>query len=280
MRVKEFINLGPKDAKPGAPTDKQKLDALDNQDLRAGPPYNPKDKERVKDMQTKLTDLGYYIGPMGIDGKYGPYTTAGLAAFKKDYQINTDKATFTTSDKETLNKVATGQIPKVKPSEAPGLDVGKGETSRAVGITSEAKQALEFFIRKGWSPEQAAGIVGNLQMESGAYLNPKALGVERNGTKAVGIAQWHPDRAKRFEKVMGKKVLQSSLEDQLEFVDWELKNMQNLPPYYAGDRLRRAKSAEEAAYIVDKYYERSSGEHRQRRMDNALALAQQKASTA
>lgn len=283
MRFFEFINqkanLGPANSKPGAPSTKEKAkDPI--QSLRAGPPYNPKDKDSVKDIQNKLTSLGYYIGPMGIDGKYGPYTTAGIEAFKKDYNLNTDKSEFTPSDKEVLDKLITGDKPKTKPSRTAGLDVGKGEPTRSLGITNDARQAVDFFIKKGWTTEQAAGIVGNLQAESGAYLNPRALGVERDGTKAVGVAQWHPDRERKFERVMKKKIARSSLEDQLEFVDWELNNSQNVSPFYAGDRLKEAKTAEEAAYIVDKYYLRSSGESRQRRMDNALALAQQKANIA
>jgi hypothetical protein len=35
---------------------------------------------------------------------------------------------------------------------------------------------MSFFQSKGWSKEQAAGIVGNLQVESGKNLKTNAVG--------------------------------------------------------------------------------------------------------
>ena len=40
----------------------------------------------------------------------------------------------------------------------------------------------------------------------------------------------------------------------------------------AGGIIKKAKTAEEAAWLFDEYYERSSGAHRQKRINNALAL--------
>jgi hypothetical protein len=140
-----------------------------------------------------------------------------------------------------------------------------GAPPKAAGSSENAKTAIEFFKSKGWSPEQAAAIVGNLQAESGKDLNPGAVG--DNG-KAMGIAQWHPDRRKMFEKEMGMPFEQSDLQTQLAFVNWELTHSEKK----AGDRLREARSAAEASAIVDKYYERSSGIHRQQRESNTMAL--------
>jgi len=85
----------------------------------------------------------------------------------------------------------------------------------------------------GWTKEQAAGIVGNLQEESGKNLDTKAVG---DGRKAKGIAQWHPDRQAKFQEIMGKQVMDATLEEQLKFVDWELKNSHKV----AGDKLKNA----------------------------------------
>lgn len=129
-----------------------------------------------------------------------------------------------------------------------------------------AKFALSFFKARGWSHEQASGIVGNLLVESpGLNPHPKP----GDGGKAYGIAQWHPDRQAVFEKVMGKNIRKSSLEDQLRFVDWELKNSNKK----AGNLLRGATSAEMAAAIVDKEYERSAGLHTGQRMAAAKNVA-------
>jgi pSer/pThr/pTyr-binding forkhead associated (FHA) protein len=59
------------------------------------------------------------------------------------------------------------------------------------------------------------------------------------------------------------------LQDQLEFVQWELNNTESR----AARALKSARTAEDAAAIVDQYYERSSGQARQKRMAMAAALA-------
>lgn len=138
-----------------------------------------------------------------------------------------------------------------------------------VGQSGSSSEAMNFFQSKGWSKEQAAGIVGNLQAESGKNLRTNAVG--DNGT-AYGIAQWHPDRQAKFQQVMGIPIRQSNFQQQLQFVDWELKNTEAK----AGNILRSAQSAEQAASLLDQYYERSSGAHRSERMANARALVNQK----
>ena len=145
-----------------------------------------------------------------------------------------------------------------------------GPQIQGAGATGGAQAALAYFQSQGWTKEQAAGIVGNLQAESGPDLNPNAIG---DGGQAVGIAQWHPDRQANFQQTMGKPIQQSSLNDQLQFVQWELSNTE----MSAGSRLKAAKTAEEAAQIIDRMYERSSGTALNKRIANATALTQQKA---
>ena len=149
---------------------------------------------------------------------------------------------------------------------------GAGATGGAqgAGATGGAQAALAYFQSQGWTKEQAAGIVGNLQAESSPDLNPNAIG---DGGQAVGIAQWHPDRQANFQQTMGKPIQQSSLNDQLQFVQWELSNTE----MSAGSRLKAAKTAEEAAQIIDRMYERSKGTTLNKRIANATALTQQKA---
>ena len=135
-----------------------------------------------------------------------------------------------------------------------------------VTATGNAKTAMDYFTQQGWSKEQAAGLVANLQAESGQNLNISAVG---DAGKAYGIAQWHGDRQKHFQQAMGRPIKGSSLEDQLKFVQWELTNKEK----QAGARLKAAKTAAQAAAIVDEFYERSSGIHRQKRIASANALA-------
>ena len=148
-----------------------------------------------------------------------------------------------------------------------GSNSSEGFAGSGAGSSENAAKALEFFKQKGWTTEQAAGIVGNLQAESSRELNPSAVG---DGGKAYGIAQWRPDRQALFEQNLGngKSIRQASFEEQLAFIQWELENSEKR----AGELLRNTRSAAEAAAIFDQYYERSSGEHSGRRIANATRL--------
>ena len=142
---------------------------------------------------------------------------------------------------------------------------GAGSGVSTGGASGNAKIALDFFMQQGWTPEQAAGIVANLQAESGQNLNPAAFYPKE---QAYGIAQWRGSRQQDFQRVMGRPINGSSLNDQLKFVQWELTNTEK----QAGARLKAAKSAAEAAAIIDQFYERSAGIHRQKRIASANSL--------
>lgn len=129
--------------------------------------------------------------------------------------------------------------------------------------TGRPEEAQAFFESKGWTREQAAGIVGNLVVESGLQTD-----IVGDGGRAYGIAQWHPDRQAIFKQVYGKDIRQSSFREQLEFVNWELNNSERA----AGNALRGATTAADAAAIVDQKYERSAGLHLARRQENAAAI--------
>ena len=137
------------------------------------------------------------------------------------------------------------------------------ERIKSKSETGRPEEAQAFFESRGWTKEQAAGIVGNLVVESG--LRTDALG---DGGQAYGIAQWHPPRQATFRQVYGKDIRNSSFQEQLSYVDWELKNTESR----AGNLLRGATTAEEAAAIVDRSYERSAGYHLVERQANAAAI--------
>jgi hypothetical protein len=171
---------------------------------------------------------------------------------------------FTESAAEDTTAVA---VPVVKETDATKVS---GTTSGSNAITAVSKsetgrpeEAQAFFQSKGWTKEQAAGIVGNLVVES--RLKTDAVG---DGGQAYGIAQWHPPRQAKFKEVYGKDIRNSSFQEQLEFVNWELNNSEKA----AGNALRKATTASEAATIVDKKYERSAGLHTAERVSNANAV--------
>lgn len=175
-------------------------------------------------------------------------------------------------DEEALKKdaesvVAEGNQPDATQAAAPGI-AATLDSSRIASKsgTGSPEKAQAFFESRGWSPEQAAGIVGNLAVESG--FNPGAVG---DGGDAYGLAQWNkrysPDRVANFERVMGTSLYNSDFDQQLQFIDWELRNTHKK----AGNLLSQASTPAEAATIVDKYYEVSDGSARAKRISNANA---------
>lgn len=115
--------------------------------------------------------------------------------------------------------------------------------------TGSAEKAMQILMGKGWTKEQAAGIAANLQAESGFKTN--AVG---DSGKAMGIAQWHPDRQRKFKEVFGKDLSSASFEEQMNFVDWELRNTEKA----AGEKIMAANSSGQAAAATERYYERSA----------------------
>jgi hypothetical protein len=168
------------------------------------------------------------------------------------------------SDAEKVNAVQpqSDATSTSRSAATPALAANRIIARSETGLPEEAQA---FFESKGWTKEQAAGIVANLVVESG--LKTDAVG---DGGQAYGIAQWHPDRQQNFRNFAGKDIRQSTFQEQLEFVNWELNNTEKA----AGNRLRGAVSAEDAAAVVDQYYERSAGIHRQERIANASSIMQ------
>jgi len=141
-----------------------------------------------------------------------------------------------------------------------GASGGWGEVPGDIG--PDAESGIKHFMDKGWTREQAAGIVANLTAES--QRNPHAVG--DNG-QAIGVAQWHPDRQANFARVFGKSLSSASRREQYDFVDWELRNTESA----AGDRLRAAKTARMAGEIVSSGYERPLARNEAMRSRGTLA---------
>jgi hypothetical protein len=118
----------------------------------------------------------------------------------------------------------------------------------AAGVNGNTTTAVKFFESRGWTHAQALGISSNLQAES--QVDPTASG--DNGT-AYGIAQWHKDRQDAFQKWAGNWIGNSTLEQQLGFVDYELRNGSE---QQAGAALSKAQSPADAANVVSRLYER------------------------
>ena len=94
MRYSDFkiVETAPTDANdPRGPDQRNDPNAsTEATGLQAGPPYPQEDTEAVRALQTKLQALGYPVGTTGIDGKYGPRTTAAIRSYKADFDVSGD----------------------------------------------------------------------------------------------------------------------------------------------------------------------------------------------
>ena len=141
------------------------------------------------------------------------------------------------------------------------------EYTGSQGTRGDERTAMQFFMSQGWTMAQAAGIVGNLIQESS--LDPTRLNPREN---AQGIAQWTPvgNRQQRIEQYLGRPIRQASFEEQLRAIQWEFTTSE--AP--AANRLRATTTPEEAAAVVDQFYERSRGTERGIRINHARRLFQ------
>jgi MYXO-CTERM domain-containing protein len=105
----------------------------------------------------------------------------------------------------------------------PGGGENVGTTSQAITFPND-QPAFDYFVGKGLTPFQAAGIVGNLDQESG--VDPTSV---QAGGPGRGIAQWSVggrwdtdanDNAEWYAGTQGQSV--DSLQLQLDFIWYEL----------------------------------------------------------
>ncbi|MGH9381451.1 MAG: phage tail tip lysozyme [Thermoanaerobaculia bacterium] len=127
-----------------------------------------------------------------------------------------------------------------------------GPQAASLGQTPEEQaridRAMGYFIGQGWSRAQAAGIVGNLWAES----RVKHDQAQHGGGPGYGLAQWEGPRQASFRQWAGHDIHNSTFQEQLDFIQWELNNTERA----AGNALRGASTADQAARIIMTRYER------------------------
>lgn len=131
-------------------------------------------------------------------------------------------------------------------------------------LQGRINEAMGFFESQGWTRAQAAGIVGNLQAESGVDPNR----AQNGGGPGYGLAQWEAPRQADFKAWAGKDIHQSTFREQLEFIQHELTTTER----GAGNALKGATTASEAAQIFCNKYERPGIPHMETRIANANAI--------
>jgi len=115
-------------------------------------------------------------------------------------------------------------------------------------ITNSGKYIIDFFINKGLSKEQSAGIAGNLKKESNFKTN-----VWGDNNTSYGVGQWRNERKDNLINfAKGNNLDSSKLDTQLEFIWYEL----NTTHKNALASLKQTSSPEDAAFIFADKYER------------------------
>lgn len=120
--------------------------------------------------------------------------------------------------------------------------------------TKMGKKIIDYFVNKGLSKEQAAGLAGNFHAESG--FNPTIVG--DNGA-AFGLAQWRDgrlDQLKSFAK--NNKLDPNNINTQLNFAWHELNTSENA----ALKKLLKTKTVAEASEVVLADFERANKKNR------------------
>lgn len=146
---------------------------------------------------------------------------------------------------------------QTNPTQAPvdnARRAGKYKIKPTLG--GNQRRAMDFFVSKNLPVHVAAGIVGNLMLESGDTSLNTTTNLGDRGS-AYGMAQWRLDRRqqlKRFAANRGKPM--SDFETQLEFVWYELNNG------YSSvlQKLLRCKTPKEATTIFMNSYEKPSSD--------------------
>jgi len=192
-------------------------------------------KEKLPDLPAPLRDmLGLNDGGTATEKAVGPSEGSGAS-----------------SPWEGVKARAQSAVAAVKRT---GAEAWSGAKSVAGSVASSAansdivKNAVAFFEGKGWTHAQAAGIAANLHHES--KFNPKAVG---DSGHAYGIGQWHEDRQAAFARWSGHDMRSATTEEQMGFVDYELRQGSERK---AGLALAQATSAGEAGAVVSTRYER------------------------
>lgn len=144
-----------------------------------------------------------------------------------------------------------------------GMKSANEWANKNIGKTpSEAmRKAINFFTGKGWTSEDAAAITGNLMQESS--LNPSAVN-PKSGMK--GLAQWDTNRRRDFASWAWKPIEMASMQEQLEFINYELTQGKEKK---AGAALRQAVGLEAKTKAFENKYERAGGAD----MSNRLGYA-------
>lgn len=158
-----------------------------------------------------------------------------------------------------------------QPTASPAVSNAAPQPMGAGQKVTADKIYQRLIEKHGLTPAQAAGIVGNLQTESGFDT-----GAYNPGEGAIGLAQWRGGRRaalEAFAASRGQSV--TDWDVQVDFLVYEMRGGEGVraTETTAWAHLQSAQSPGQAAAVFDQYYERSSGHARAQRIANANNFA-------
>jgi hypothetical protein len=178
---------------------------------------------------------------------------------------------YLSTDAYTSNDTGEYVDARAKEPTAACTATGSGNVNLVGG--DNVQKSYNFFVdsARGLSPAQAAGIVGNLMLEStqkGIVINPNAL----NASNHYGIAQWDTGRTAAMKKFVPDSW--QTLEGQLGYLWHEVTDPKNaqVSVFHTLDDLKSTNTPEAAAASWEKTFERSGGSGLSKRKSNAKSV--------
>lgn len=242
MRFNEFNLLKEKVDQPLGTLSRQPATAdskerAETADLKMGPPYPPEQSVRVKDMQTKLKNIGYNVGSTGIDGKFGQRTSAALSAFIKDYNLQRNSNLFDDNLAKALDNVVSGAIARVQnPTPVNNAAQQTGSGKALIGGVKNPNAALKEpeFMKKLQQVSDRLGVEKEVLlkvMKFESKLDPQAV---NSMSKATGLIQFLPKTAAGLGTSV-EELYNMTAADQLDFVEKYYKQNGVKPGATVGD---------------------------------------------
>lgn len=215
MRIHEIITESP-------------LDLLFKKQFSVKMPMGHRGND-VRDIQQALEALGYTVGPPGLDGIIGPYTSGAIKKFQTDNGLEvTGMPTIELVAK--LNdqlKLKPGVLAKLKPSTDEDVPSKSGGAANIALKEPGFAQELEKVANNlGVSSKSLMAI-----MRRESNLNPKAV---NKFSKATGLIQFIPSTARALGTTT-KELYDMSAVEQLKYVEKYLKQNGVKPGMDAGD---------------------------------------------
>ena len=177
------------------------------------------------------------------------------------------------------NTVVEGASPSSSPTaSASGSQCSCGSSSVSLTGSGNEEKIYNYLVNTaGLTPAQAAGIMGNMQDESG-FEPERQQGIYDRKVPAesfpdpgtnigYGLVQWTPGN--KMINTFTPKSQASDLGNQLKFLQDQLEGKGTIPEKAAGDKLKATSTPEDAAYSFENNYEHHSGPPQPHRLINA-----------